>query len=201
MAERFRRPSQMLRARSAELRHAQTPAERVLWQRLRDRKLGAKFRRQHPIGVFIADFCSVEHALIIELDGPIHQQHVERDAERAAILEAAGYRILRFTNQQVIHHTDAVLKDIRAAIEGKAALTPCPPLPHAGEGEPITLPLPGDEAVGRGEAALTPTTLLPFPDASALPPTDVPPRRLPDASALPPTSVPPLPHAGEGDRG
>ena len=109
MPERSSRPSQALRARSAELRRQQTPAEQVLWQQLRGGKAGTKFRRQHAIGRFIADFCSLEHRLIIEIDGPIHAQQAERDAERTAVLEAAGYRVLRFSNAQVIHQTEAVL--------------------------------------------------------------------------------------------
>ena len=132
MPERPRkRPSPALRSRSAELRREQTPAEQIMWQHLRGGKTGAKFRRQHVIGRFIADFCSLEQRLIIEIDGPVHQQQGERDAERTLILEGMGYRVLRYTNEQVLYETAEVLARIRAAL----ADTSVPPLPHAGEGD------------------------------------------------------------------
>src|SRR4051812_26842208 len=79
-------------------RHEPTPAERLLWQKLRRKQLGVQFRRQHPIYVFYADFCCPSEDLIVELDGPIHDQQRERDAERTEVLEALGYRVLRFCN-------------------------------------------------------------------------------------------------------
>ncbi|NTW97992.1 MAG: DUF559 domain-containing protein [Oscillochloris sp.] len=86
------RPSPALRARSAELRRKQTPAEQMLWQRLRGGKAGTKFRRQHALDRFIADFCSLEHHLIVEVDGPVHQQQTERDAERTMCCASTGRR-------------------------------------------------------------------------------------------------------------
>ena len=113
------------------MRREQTPCEQILWQHLRGGKLGVKVRRQHPVGRFIADFCCIERHLIIEVDGSVHQQQCERDAERTLMLEALGYRVLRFTNQQVLYETAAVLVRIRAALtEGSV-----PPLPLAGEGD------------------------------------------------------------------
>jgi very-short-patch-repair endonuclease len=112
-----RRLHRALRVRSVELRSQQTPAEQVLWQRLRAGKVGTKFRRQHVIGGFVADFCSLEHRLIIEVDGPVHQGHVERDAERTLMLEWMGFRVLRFTNTLVIHKTEEVLALIAAAVK------------------------------------------------------------------------------------
>src|SRR4051812_24317586 len=81
-----------------EARHEPTPAEDLLWQKLRRRALGVQFRRQHPINIFYADFYCSAASLIVELDGPIHDQQVERDADRTAILEALGYTVMRFTN-------------------------------------------------------------------------------------------------------
>ena len=71
-----------LKNRARRLRHAQTDAESRLWARLRARQIcGAKFRRQHSIGPFIADFCCVEYGLVVELDGGQHASHADADAE------------------------------------------------------------------------------------------------------------------------
>lgn len=97
------------------LRRAQTDAERALWFRLRDRRLaGLKFRRQIPIGFFIVDFCCESARLIVELDGGQHAERNAEDAMRTADLEALGYLVLRFWNNDVINNTDGVLKTILA---------------------------------------------------------------------------------------
>src|SRR3546814_4018321 len=80
---------------SRRLRRDMTDAEQKLWQQLRGGQLdGLKFRRQHPIPPYIADFCCVSEKLIVELDGSQHDDHV--DAARSRYLEAQGWRILRF---------------------------------------------------------------------------------------------------------
>lgn len=90
-----------------------TDAEQRLWQHLRGRQLnGIKFRRQQSIGVYIVDFVSMEHRLIIELDGGQHMQQAEYDAGRTAFLNRQGYRVLRFWNDEVLQHTQAVLEKI-----------------------------------------------------------------------------------------
>jgi len=95
------------------LRRDQTDAERTLWWRLRDRQLsGAKFRRQHPVGPFITDFCCPEVELIIELDGGQHAGQREADAQRTAFLEAHGYRVLRFWDNEVLANIEGVLERI-----------------------------------------------------------------------------------------
>jgi len=97
------------------LRRDQTDAERTLWFRLRDRRLnGLKFRRQMPIKSYVVDFCCESARLIVELDGG---QHVERnleDAKRTADLEACGYLVLRFWNNDVLRNTDGVVETILA---------------------------------------------------------------------------------------
>ncbi len=99
--------------RARKLRAEQTDAERALWARLRARKLfGAKFRRQHPVGDFIADFCSPQHRLIIELDGGHHSEQSEEDGRRTASLAKLGYRVLRFWNNDVLSDIDSVLQQI-----------------------------------------------------------------------------------------
>jgi len=98
------------------LRTGETHAEAVLWEALRGRKLnGLKFRRQHPIGPFVADFCCAERRLIVELDGEIHTTQQDCDAEREALLHQAGYSVIRFANEQVLHDLPAVLDAIHHA--------------------------------------------------------------------------------------
>jgi very-short-patch-repair endonuclease len=94
-----------------------TPTENKLWQELRNRKLGPRFRRQHPIDRFIADFYCPEKNLVIEVDGPIHQYTQEEDALRQAFIESHGLSVLRFTTDQVDNAFDTVLAEIRLAIE------------------------------------------------------------------------------------
>ncbi len=85
--------------------------------RLRRNQLGGVyFRRQHPIGPFIVDFCCTEHNLIIELDGPLHDEQVEYDEERTEWLKAHGYRIIRFTNEQVRTNLEGVLMTIATCV-------------------------------------------------------------------------------------
>src|SRR4051794_6695821 len=101
-----------------DLRTRQTDAELRLWRALRDRRLaGLKFRRQHPIGPFVTDFCCPDHRLIVELDGGIHDSQLEQDREREQLLIAAGYVIIRFPNERVIDNLSIVLAAIRAAAE------------------------------------------------------------------------------------
>jgi very-short-patch-repair endonuclease len=108
--------------RARELRKAPTPAEIKLWAHLRDSKLnGVKFRRQHAIGEYISDFCSIKHGLIIELDGSQHIEQEEYDAERTAFFESKGYRVLRFWNNEVLNDIDSVLKVILWTLNGKNA--------------------------------------------------------------------------------
>jgi len=79
----------IVRQRARQLRRDQTDAEQALWARLRDRQLcGAKFRRQHPIGPFVADFCCPQGKLIVELDGGQHAEEIAVDQKRSRFLEA-----------------------------------------------------------------------------------------------------------------
>ncbi len=113
---RIRGTSPLIQQRARELRRRATEAERVLWERLRNRRLGGlKFRRQHPLGPYIVDFYCAEHRLVVEVDGPIHERQKERDALRAQHLEAYGYRVLRFRNEEVLTDIEAVLARILAA--------------------------------------------------------------------------------------
>jgi very-short-patch-repair endonuclease len=114
------KPTSRIRARAQELRREQTPAERALWNLLRDSELALpRFRRQHPIGIFIADFCCHERRLIVELDGAIHDDSSQRawDENRDAYLRQRGYRILRFPNEAVLEEPDSVLRRIHEALD------------------------------------------------------------------------------------
>ena len=114
-----------------QLRQAATDAEHLLWQRLRGRQLGVKFRRQHPFNGFVLDFVCLEARLVIELDGGQHAENQAADADRDRQLRQAGFRVLRFWNNQVLQETTAVLEVILAAL-AETHPHPCPPL--EGEG-------------------------------------------------------------------
>jgi very-short-patch-repair endonuclease len=118
------------------LRRNQTDAERVLWFRLRDRRLaGLKFKRQVPIDRYVVDFACAERKLIIEVDGGQHDQRREQDNNRTAALEAMGYLVLRFWNNDVLQNTDGVLEAILSTVSASISEPPHPnPLP-SGERE------------------------------------------------------------------
>jgi adenine-specific DNA-methyltransferase len=106
------------------LRRHQTDAERTIWYVLRAHRLaGHKFRRQVPIGPYIADFVCHEARLIIELDGGQHAERREYDTGRTRWLESQGFRVLRFWNVDVLQSTDSVSEAIALALQSK---TPSP---------------------------------------------------------------------------
>ena len=103
-------------ARARDLRKRMTEAEELLWSNLRDKKLdGLKFRRQHPIWRFIADFYCHKAKLVIELDGGIHQEieTKERDINRTAEIERFEIKVIRFTNEEVLENIEEVLFKIK----------------------------------------------------------------------------------------
>jgi very-short-patch-repair endonuclease len=114
------------------MRAEPTDAERLLWQRLRhDIALtGSHFRRQALVGPFIVDFASRKAKLVIELDGGQHDWQQESDAQRTRRIEAAGYRVLRFWNNDVIGNLEGVLSEIQRV------LPPTPDPSPQGGGEP-----------------------------------------------------------------
>jgi len=101
--------SNWLHTRAKAMRHAPTLYERRLWAILRNRQLdGLKFRRQMPIGRYIVDFVCLQHRLIVEADCPHHETRAA-DVERDNWLREQGFRILRFTNQQIENRPQEVL--------------------------------------------------------------------------------------------
>ncbi len=129
--------------RARLLRRNQTDAERKMWMLLRDRRFeGVKFRRQAPIGPYIADFCCLDARLIIEKDGGQHASDsgTQIDAQRTAWLQQEGFRVLRFWNDEIFTNIEGVLTQIAAALGIDWTLeTPHPgPLPQ-GEREGDTV--------------------------------------------------------------
>ncbi|MBC7877708.1 MAG: endonuclease domain-containing protein [Anaerolineales bacterium] len=106
--------------RAGELRKEPTPAERKLWAYLRGDKLhGINFRRQHAIGNFIVDFVSIKNKLVIELDGSQHIDQKDYDIERSKYLEAQGYKVVRFWNNQVENDLEGVVRAIEIALSNE----------------------------------------------------------------------------------
>lgn len=113
-------PSTIYRAKS--LRRTQTPAENRFWYYVRNRKmLGLKFRRQHPLGNFIADFYCHELKLVVEIDGSIHElDHIkEYDKERETQIKKLGLSVLRFSNTDVFYNPDFVELTIKKFMDTK----------------------------------------------------------------------------------
>ena len=130
--------SSKIRSIARALRKNSTDAERLLWAALRDHRLnGASFRRQVPIKNFIADFVCHAAKLVIELDGGQHfsDQAEQADAARSAVIEAQGFKVLRFSNLDVMTNRDGVLETIASAIAERA---PTPTLPRKREREQTT---------------------------------------------------------------
>jgi len=112
-------PDAQLRTKARTLRNNQTPAERLLWSRLRSRQLsGYKFRRQHIIDSYILDFYCCQAHLAIEVDGGQHAdaEKLKLDDARTAHLETRGIRVIRFWNDEVLNDLDHVLTEIDAVL-------------------------------------------------------------------------------------
>ena len=114
----------LLWAFAKENRNNPTEAERRLWFYLSNKQLGVRFRRQHIIGQYIADFACLEKMLIIELDGGYHslpEQQIS-DEQRTADLQEKGYRVIRFTNEELFNGIDIILTKIKNALNENAPL-------------------------------------------------------------------------------
>ena len=143
-------------ARARTLRRNMTEAEKRVWRILRSAQMdGARFRRQVPIGLYIADFACHEARLIIELDGGQHDPASSTEAQRTAFLQGQGHRVLRFWNNEVLEN----LEGVHAAIAVALGLTPSPSM---GEGW------------GGGDASVSHSLDR---DAAASPPPNPPPSR------------------------
>lgn len=106
-----------LKERRVTLRTAQTPQEILLWSRLRREQLGFKFRRQHSIGGYIADFYCPSIKLVIEIDGSQHFKNTEYDKIRSKYLEGLGIKVIRFTNAEINTNMNGVIENIIKELE------------------------------------------------------------------------------------
>ena len=116
-------------ARRRELRRNSTDAEGLLWFHLRAKRFaGFKFRRQHPIGPYFADFACVSKKLVVEVDGEHHAFQVERDARRTAAMEREGWRVIRFWANEVVQNREGIWSAIEIALNDRSSVTPSPNL-------------------------------------------------------------------------
>ena len=114
-----RRINPLTTTRARSLRTGMTETERLLWQVLRGKQInGYRFRRQHPIGRYIADFACIEQKMVIELDGGQHQDQLVYDQARSTFLQAQGWQVLRFWNNDVLNNIDGVLASIAERLSG-----------------------------------------------------------------------------------
>ncbi len=123
--------------RARQLRRNSTFPERLLWSRLRRQQLGAKFRRQQPIGPYIADFFCPSHFLIIEVIGRSHDGTGDKDRARTRWLESEGYAVLKIQNDEIIEDVDHAVGRVLDALKAypmSGAPSPCP-LPRGERGE------------------------------------------------------------------
>ena len=118
--DRIRGTTQEIEQAAQKLRKNLTPAETLLWEALRNKQLeGLRFRTQHPVGNFILDFYCPSCKLAVEVDGLVHGYQTDYDDARTAKLVEYGYKLLRFTNEQVMNNLPKVLAEIR-----RVALSP-----------------------------------------------------------------------------
>jgi very-short-patch-repair endonuclease len=120
--------------RARELRRDPSQAERICWELIRAHRIeGIKFRRQHPIGRYFADFACVSLKLAIEVDGEHQADQMDQDAQRTAAMEKDGWRVIRFAASEVVQNREGIWDAIQLLINGRAS----PPLlaspPSGGE--------------------------------------------------------------------
>ena len=109
---------ELLKANAIKNRQDETQAENLLWLYLKGKQSGYKFRRQHVIKQYIADFINLKYKLIVEIDGKYHfrDEQIIKDEERTRDLEQWGYRVIRFTNEEIFNHREEVIKKIKKTI-------------------------------------------------------------------------------------
>ena len=107
----------LLEPRARHMRFHQSPSEQQLWRAIRGRRLGVQFRRQVPLGRFIADFFAPEVGVAVEVDGGYHAERVKADAKRDEVLRRMGYRVVRLEAELVMRQLEVAVARVAAAIE------------------------------------------------------------------------------------
>ncbi len=123
------------RSNAQVLRREMTDSERALWQRLKGEQLGVKFRRQHPLGSYIADFACLAPRLIVELDGSQHAGQIAYDARRDAFFQAQGFAVLRFASNAPFTQLEGVLQAVHNRLVELRSEPPSPPSPKGGRSQ------------------------------------------------------------------
>jgi very-short-patch-repair endonuclease len=123
------------RQNARALRAGMTDSERKLWSGLRAEQLGVKFRRQHPLGNYIADFACLEPKLIVELDGSQHADQASYDARRDAYFETRGFFVMRFPTNEPLRNLSGVLAAILHQLTALGFAAPIPAFPQRGKEE------------------------------------------------------------------
>jgi very-short-patch-repair endonuclease len=116
-----------------DLRRGMTDSERKLWSGLRAEQLGVKFRRQHPLGNYIADFASLNPKLVVELDGSQHADQKDYDARRDAFFRAQGFTVLRLPSNEPLLNLPGVLTAVLEQLKTLAGDAPIPAFPQRGK--------------------------------------------------------------------
>ena len=143
------------------LRHEMTDGERLLWQRLRGEQLGSKFRRQHPLGPYVADFACLAPRLIVELDGSQHAGQKAYDVKRDLFFRNSGFEVMRFPANLPFLQLQSMVEAIYNRLTELAALAPIPTFPQRGkesENSPsavLLLPLWGKAGMGASPCHLS----------------------------------------------
>jgi histidinol dehydrogenase len=114
----------LLKDRANSMRNNMTHAESILWNEIRNNKLGVKFRRQVVINYYIADFLSNSANLIIEVDGDSHLNREDYDNYRTIVIKNYGYKIIRFKNEEIIQNLSEVINKIKIEIDSKRSPLP-----------------------------------------------------------------------------
>lgn len=109
----------MLKEFAKKNRQFQTDAESLIWKHIRNSNLGVKFNRQYIIGDYIVDFVCLEKRLIIEIDGGYHSEYeqIQKDEQRTKNLEAMGFKVVRYTNEELFTDIDVVLNNIQQLLK------------------------------------------------------------------------------------
>ena len=120
------------------LRRAMTDGERLLWKKLRGEQLDVKFRRQHPLGSYVADFACLAPRLIIEIDGSQHADQQAYDAKREAFFKSQGFELMRFPANLPFSDLQSMVEAIYNRLTVLAALAPIPAFPQRGKEQEIS---------------------------------------------------------------